>query len=343
MKRIACVLPAVLLLAGCPEREPLALSVTAMVNPLDGCIFSSGAPRNDTAVVDLVSNYHGVLSGFEFQNLLPSSLTVSSLSNEAGQLEANNLQLTGALITYRLPDALSVSLPDHFVPTGQVIDPGAKAVTSVETLPAHLVQLLRRDPFFLAEREISDPVVAECLASRALSREDAFPRLKDVPRVGRSADILVNLQLEGITQSGVQVLSNDFQFTIRVCVGCLVFPGADATAYLLAREEGLTFCSADQQAVCRYGANGCEEQVNCIDRYNDTDQAIAEKLLKCAEDTTFPNTNLAGYFHPLCKDMPAGDSGFIGARYQHLACLYGLEKSNAYCASSDILLFPPQE
>ncbi len=344
MKRILCLLPGVVFLAGCPEREPLALNINGVLRPDDGCIFAAGGPRAGGGQLDLVLASQGYLLGVEFSNLLPSSLAVSGLSAEAAQLEANGIQLTGALVSYRVPPELSVSLPDHFQPLGQIALPGATGAAGIEALPPQVVDLLRTDSYLVGEREIADPLVKACLESRATSQADLPPRLKDVPLSGRTVDIEVNLQLEAITQAGVDVLSNDLQFVVRVCNGCLVAPGADSTWYLLEREANQTqFCADADAAFCRPGADGCQEQLLCIDRYNNVDQAIAEKLQKCAEDPSFPSAALSGIGHPLCKDMPPAGPAALQTRYEHLACRYGLEKADAFCAGDAGQLYPPQQ
>ncbi len=338
VKRIALLLMTVTL-AGCPEREPLGLQIISALKPTGGCAFGAGGLRSAYGVVDLVLNKDGYIAGLEVLNGLPESVSVSGLTEEAGQLDANSVQIIGARMNYSA-SGVTASLPsDFFSYSSIVVQPNEAGVAIVDLLPPAAVNALRADPFFLADQDIRDPTVKACLEIE----EGETPVLENVPAPGRSVDIIVKVQIESVTIGGNEVLSNELFFTLRICMGCLVSPGWDSTSYLLAREGGAEFCNTQEEDRCYFGSDNCEEQELCLQLYNNVDPAIDSRLQACADDPTFPGQQLALRAHPLCKSMPPLVPGKEYDRLSHLRCLYGLEKSSAYCDSSRFQLFPNQQ
>jgi hypothetical protein len=332
-------LPLVALLAGCPDREPEAFFIKSTLVPSDGCAFAPGGASYGRGVVDLVLNRTGYILGLSLQNGLPTTEAITGLSEANGQLDGNAIQVTGATISYRASGLSPDSLPsDLFVYRTIVVLAASEQGLAVDIFPPQVLDALRADPYFTGTAPIQDDVLKSCLSGI----DNKAPVLEGVPLAGRTIEILVDIQLEGLTVGGNQVLSNVFTFTVRLCNACLVAPGVDATSYLLAREAGDIFCASDAASRCNRGQDVCDEQINCVQQYNDVDQAIEPKLEACAGDATFPSAKLAGRYHPLCKDLkPQADADFF-SRLEHLRCLYGLEKASIFCDSGRSLSYPPQ-
>ena len=333
------VLPFVALFAGCPEHEPVAFLITQTVVPTSGCLFTSGGNSLFSGVVDLVINRSGYTLGLQLQNLMPEASQVNGLTATHAQLDANSILVTGAHVGLRA-SGLEVSLPsDMFVYRSLVLEPSDSKASAFDVMPPAILDALRNDPFFIGNKEIQDEEIKACLAGI----DNGKPTLFNVPNTGREMDILVDVQVEGRTQSGIEVLTNVFTFTLKVCVGCLVTPGVDPTSYLLAAESAADpFCDANPGDSCNRGQDFCEEESHCIQQYNNTDQSIYVKLQQCANDPNQPSQALLGRYHPLCKDFKPYSAATVYDRLEHLRCLYGLERASAFCDVSRAPLYPPQ-
>lgn len=338
VKRIALLLMS-FALAGCPEREPLGLQLVSAIKPTAGCLFTAGSVRLAYGVVDLVLNRDGYIAGLQIENALPESESVTGFTAESGQLDANSIQVVGARMNYMV-NGISASLPsDYFSYSSVIVAPDESDIAIVDLLPPAAVNALRLDPFFLGNQAIRDPTVKACLEIE----EGETPVLENVPVPGRTVDVIVKVQVESVTIGGNQVLSNEMFFTVRVCMGCLVYPGWDSTSYLLAREGGADFCETTADDRCYFGADNCEEQELCLQLYNNVDPAIDSRLQACADSAEFPGEQLEQQVHPLCKSMPALTETNQYERLSHLRCLYGLEKAGAFCDGTRFQLFPNQK
>ena len=123
------------------------------------------------------------------------------------RLNTKNVSLRKATITYHTQEEFSVRLGDRTVPLAASVSTGGKTTVSVELLTPSMIEQFRNSKEFIV------------IGSQG-----------EVRPARSSIDLVVGLTIDGETQDGNKVESNEFEFSVRVCNGCLVFYPPDATS-----------------------------------------------------------------------------------------------------------------
>jgi hypothetical protein len=112
------------------------------------------------------------------------------------QTEGNIISLKGATVSFTTPP-LSFPLPQNiFIPTSGSVFPAGSASTGLEVISVDVGNIIRQAPEFFTGAE--------------------FMR-------GSVVTVLVTVKFKGVTSSGTEVESNEFDFPLDICAGCLLF------------------------------------------------------------------------------------------------------------------------
>jgi hypothetical protein len=120
------------------------------------------------------------------------------------RLNTKAVSLKKAKVKYHTQEAFSVQLPDREVPLSASVATQGLTTVAVELLTPALVRQFRNADEFIVRG----------------SQGEIRP-------ARTSIDLIVGITMEGETQDGNTVESNEFEFNLRVCNGCLVtyYPG----------------------------------------------------------------------------------------------------------------------
>ncbi len=234
-RHLQALLPVLLAAAlgatACARTNPQSLLIRGnnLVSSSAGCDFAIGAnesgPFRVRGVVDLaLADTYWMLPTVE--NLLPAVESIGSapVTLKALHAEDHNVTLTGAILNYELNDisVQSAGVPsDLFVHSSMVVSPESLAAIAVEGMPGSV-------------------------GSRLLQHTRLGTR-------GQAAEMLIKVILEGHTQAGQVIHSNEFTYPLTVCNGCLPYnpPGTRCTT--LEPEPGEIPCilGQDEKLDCR--------------------------------------------------------------------------------------------
>lgn len=133
------------------------------------------------------------------RNNMRDILDTKKYTSTDARLNTKDVSLLKASITYRTLEEFSVQLADREVPLSASVRTGDVTATSVEVLtPALIRQFRNADEFIIRGSQ------GEIRPART------------------SIDLIIGVKMEGETQDGNSVESNEFEFNLRVCNGCLV-------------------------------------------------------------------------------------------------------------------------
>jgi hypothetical protein len=168
------------------------------------------------------------------------------------RLNTKRVSLRRAKITYRPQDEIDIQLRDREVPLSASVDStGGLTTVSVELLtPAMAREFRNSDQFLLRGSQ------------------------GEVRPARTSIDLSVGVTIEGETQDGNAVETNEFVFTLRVCNGCLVYYPAGNVA-----EDGpAPNCNAATDEEVAFCAVGWELPVSCSACQSFAPDALARQL-----------------------------------------------------------------
>lgn len=115
---------------------------------------------------------------------------------EPVQTEGNIISLKGATVSFTAPQ-VSFPLPQNiFIPTSGSVFPSDNAVTALEVISVEVGNIIRDSVEFVSNGEF---------------------------RRGSVVTVLVSVKFKGVTSSGTEVESNEFDFPLDICAGCLLF------------------------------------------------------------------------------------------------------------------------
>lgn len=145
------------------------------------------------------------------QNNIEDIRQVKGYNQRDARLNTKDVLLRRAKITYGTQEEFTVQIQDRTVPlSASVLSQGGQATVAVELLTPAMIRQFRNAKEFIAE----------------VGQGEVRP-------ARTSIDLSVNVTIEGETQDGNEVESNEFNFSLRVCNGCLIFYPPEATG-----EEG---------------------------------------------------------------------------------------------------------
>jgi len=168
------------------------------------------------------------------------------------RLNTKRVSLLRAKITYRPQDEIDIQLRDREVPLSASVDStGGITAVSVEVLTPAMSREFRNSDQFLLRGSLG-----EVRAART------------------SIDISVGVTIEGETQDGNPVETNQFVFTLRVCNGCLIYyPQSNV------EESGpAPNCNAASTEETEFCAVGWEVPVSCSACQSFAPDALARQL-----------------------------------------------------------------
>lgn len=182
-----------LLLTACTDANGSLVVVQAQV-PDDSCAVSDSADdmaRLESGVLDVALDQ---LYSYKLFPLVQNNLLPLAADND---IEANRVSVTGARVKIVPPTGVTVPFRgdcaaefDH--PSQSTIDPGSQRAIRVEAVRACHASLFQ-----------------ELFKQGALN-----------PAVGESVYFRVIVRIKG-THGGSQILSDPFEFPVRICYGCL--------------------------------------------------------------------------------------------------------------------------
>ena len=234
-RRLRGILPfllaAVLGASSCARTNPQSLLIrgNVFVNSGSGCEFAvagnESGPFRTRGVVDLaLADTYWMLPTVE--NLLPAVEAIGSAPVNKTQLhnEDHNVTVTGAILNYQLNDisVQAAGVPsDLFVHSTLVVPPEKLASIPIEAIPGSV-------------------------GSRLIQHTRLGTR-------GQAAEMLVKVILEGHTQGGHVLHSNEFVYPLTVCNGCLPFnpPGTRCTSLDPEPDEVPCIFGQDEKLDCR--------------------------------------------------------------------------------------------
>ena len=289
--RVMLVVALAAVLVGCPENEPASLHIMNAVLAQDGCLFQAGGDQvQPSGIVDLTHNFHGYIVGLGWRNNLPQSAQVTQLTPESGLTETSTVMIAGATIEYE--HNLGVDLPSgFFVGSASGAMALEEAVAIMNILPPPVLDRIKESPLFVGRKPVSNSYLEQCLPNHSW---------ENFPIGGKRAEIIAKITLEGYTAGGLQVLSNEFRYTITLCNGCLIGGFGD-------------FCSVFSNGVpgnvvggpCGLGQDGVTNMFDLLSYCYQVDSQNVDSLVNCGNNNGFPASQA---FIPSClgSSFPSG-------------------------------------
>ncbi|MBI5490389.1 MAG: hypothetical protein HY905_23840 [Deltaproteobacteria bacterium] len=145
--------------------------------------------------------------------------------------ESNGIFVEGAYLYYEPDPQCPGVYPDLEARVSQYIDPGGQATIGIWIIPGSIGRLM-------AAQVYDDPTTS------------AY----DPPCGKGFLDVTVTVQFFGITQSGSEMLTQEFDYPITVCSGCLLYapPGTDGTCTDTTPAVGDLPCNPGQDDLIDY-------------------------------------------------------------------------------------------
>jgi hypothetical protein len=292
------------MLVGCPENEPASIHVLNAVLAQPGCLFQAGGDQvQPYGTVDLTHNYHGYIAGLGWRNNLPQSAQVTQLTPESGLTETSTVMITGAHIEYE--HNLGVDLPSgFFVGSASGALALEEAVAIVNILPPPVLDRIKESPLFVGRKPVSNSYIEQCLPNHSW---------ENFPLGGKRGEVIVKVTLEGLTAGGLQVLSNEFHYSITVCNGCLVGGFGDFCSVFSTGVPGLT-----AGGPCGLGQDGLTSMFDLLSYCYQVDPQNVDALANCGNNNGFPASQA---FIPSClgNSFPSGTPEATNMMFQMYA------------------------
>ena len=179
------------------QAQPLVADVQGCIASTDESVYLS------TGTVDMAVAQNYKVFPLVRNNIRDVNETKRYAVTDA-RLNTKAVSLKKAKVKYHTQEAFSVQLPDREVPLSASVATQSLTTVAVELLtPALIRQFRNADEFIVRGSQ------GEIRPART------------------SIDLIVGITMEGETQDGNTVESNEFEFNLRVCNGCLVtyYPG----------------------------------------------------------------------------------------------------------------------
>ncbi len=179
------------------QAQPLSGSGSSCIATVDESLYLTSGTV-DMAVAQSYSFYPLV------RNNIRDIIETKRYQPTDARLNTKAVSLKRAKVTYHTQEEFSVQLADRVVPLSASVATSGLTAVAVELLtPAMIRQFRNADEFIVRGSQ------GEIRPART------------------SLDLTVGVTVEGETQDGNQVESNEFVFSLRVCNGCLVtyYPG----------------------------------------------------------------------------------------------------------------------
>lgn len=207
------------------QAQPLTEDGNACVANADETLFIS------SGTVDMA-----IAQNYELFPLIRNNLgdvtQIKQYKPTDARLNTKNISLRRAKISYHTQDPFSIPLDDRTVPLSASVATGGMTTTSVELLTPTMIDRFRNADEFIV------------LGSQG-----------EVRPARNSITLSVVVKVEGETQDGNDVESNDFTFSLRVCNGCLVYYPPSATSDEAAAPNCLEPPTDETISLCGIGWN----------------------------------------------------------------------------------------
>jgi hypothetical protein len=197
--------------------------VVQQMQPLDDdCVPSTSEETALTAgTIDLAVGRSYTLFP-RVQNNIQDVTEVQNFAVEDGRINTKDITIKRARLQFTTSDEISAEIPDRDVRLSGRVPTQGSAVLPLEVLnPTDLKALRDADQFLVIGSEGVRPARS-------------------------SIDLTVNVQFFGETSDGNEIESNAFDFSLRVCNGCLISFPFDCTspAEIEAAQDASLFCPA---------------------------------------------------------------------------------------------------